>query len=388
MPLRILHITPSYLPARRYGGTIYAVHGLCKALATLGHHVDVYTTNRDGRGTSDVPIETPQQIDGVNVTYFPVSVPKRLYFSPAMAALLRDRIDAFDVVHGHSLYLWPPWYASRLSAKRGIPYVLSPCGMLTRSLVDRRNRLIKTLWIRWIERNNFKRAAAVRFASALEAEEACAFRLSLPQYFISGNGVDMPEPAKHLPANLERVSNGGPYVLYLGRLSWKKGLVNLIRAMAQIDGPRLIVAGNDEENLAPHLRALIDTLALDDKVLLLGPVWDANKARLMHDARLFVLPSESENFGIAALEAMSVGCPVVVTRTSGVAELVARHQAGLVTDTDSDSLADAIRTLLENPVHASRCGERGRRAVAQRYGWERAAGITADCYRRLSSNAG
>lgn len=52
--MRILHVVPSYLPAMRYGGPIYSVHALCAALARLGHDVNVYTTNVDGPGVSDV----------------------------------------------------------------------------------------------------------------------------------------------------------------------------------------------------------------------------------------------------------------------------------------------------------------------------------------------
>src|ERR1700686_3650307 len=102
--MRILHVVPSYLPATRYGGPIFAVHGLCRALAARGHQVEVFTTNVDGDGISDVPLGVPVERDGVSVHYFPSTL-RRFYFSPAMRSALLRRIADFDLVHAHSVFL-------------------------------------------------------------------------------------------------------------------------------------------------------------------------------------------------------------------------------------------------------------------------------------------
>ena len=381
--MRILHVTPSYLPARRYGGTIYATHGLCKSLAELGHDVHVYATNRDGEELSDVPTMQPTRVDGVTVTYFPVNFPKRLYHSHSMAGYLKNRIGVFDIVHGHSLYLWPPWYTSRVCAKCRVPYVLSAHGMLVYSLMVKKNRLIKTLWIKLLERNNFRRASALHFASSMELKEARRFKFHIPRHFITAHGVAMPAPAAVLPGELAAIVNNRRYILYVGRLNWKKGIENLIRAMTDVDDAQLIIAGNDEENYRPRLHALIDTVGLQHKVTICGPVWDENKAKLMQEASVFVLPSYSENFGIAALEAMSVGCPVVVTSGTGVAEIVSQHRAGVVTTGDSASLARAIDSVLADREQAARFGAHGRRAVAEYYDWKRIGRLTLDNYQQV-----
>src|SRR5438874_10292208 len=148
--VRILHVVPTYLPATRYGGPIYAVHGLCRALAARGHEVDVVTTNVDGAGVSDVPLGRAVDVDGVRVTYF-ASPFSRLYWSPSM------RFDAsrYDVVHLHSVYLWPTWAAARVARRAGVPYIISPRGMLVRELIARKSRLVKSAWLRMVERRNF-----------------------------------------------------------------------------------------------------------------------------------------------------------------------------------------------------------------------------------------
>src|SRR5260370_12641261 len=79
--VRILHVVPTYLPATRYGGPIFAVHGLCKALVARGHEVEVFTTNVDGDCVSDVPLGTGVQLDRVRWHSF-LSTMRRLYYSP------------------------------------------------------------------------------------------------------------------------------------------------------------------------------------------------------------------------------------------------------------------------------------------------------------------
>src|SRR6266508_6247014 len=100
--MNILHVVPTYLPARRYGGPIVAVHGLCKALAGRGHRVVVFTTNVDGAGVLDVPAGEPRDVDGVTVRYFRALFP-RLYWSPDLGKALRTEVGHYDLVHNHSV---------------------------------------------------------------------------------------------------------------------------------------------------------------------------------------------------------------------------------------------------------------------------------------------
>src|SRR6516165_7309876 len=104
--MKILHVVPSYYPAVRYGGIIPAVHDLAKALVLRGHEVEVYTTNADGPGISDVPIGKPVERDGVRIWYFQTGVGRRLYRSPEMLVALCSNLPTFDIVHLHSAYLW------------------------------------------------------------------------------------------------------------------------------------------------------------------------------------------------------------------------------------------------------------------------------------------
>ena len=152
-PLRILHVVVTYYPAVRYGGPIRSVHGLAAAQAQRGHDVHVYTTNVDGDSVLDVPTDRPAELDGVKVHYFPVSQAlRRLYGSPALARRVRETIGEFDVAHIHAVFLLPLRDAARAAARAGVPYVVTPRGMLIRVLIQRKSRWVKTAWINLIER--------------------------------------------------------------------------------------------------------------------------------------------------------------------------------------------------------------------------------------------
>lgn len=306
----------------------------------------VFTTNVDGDAESDVPLDREVLLDGVRVRYF-ASTFRRLYVSPAMRTVLQD-IDSFDLVHNHSVFLWPTTAAARAAKKHSVPYVISPRGMLVRDLIQRKSSFVKRAWIRLIERRNFADAAAIHFTSQRELDDARETRIPIPRPFVVPNGIDViPRP------DVPRDPNT---VLYLGRINWKKGLDRLITALPA--NVKLIVAGNDEENLTPKLREL----ARGRDVELPGPVYGDAKWELLARAAAFVLPSLSENFGNVVVEAMMMSTPVIVSPEVGVASDVESAGAGVVTH----DFASAIGDVLRDPRDY---GSNGRALVESTFTW-------------------
>ncbi len=199
--MKLLHVVPTYLPAWRHGGPILAVHGLCKALAARGHQVTVFTTSVHGEGTLDVPLARPVDVDGVEVRYFPVLPFRRLYIAPGLAAAARAEAARFDAVHLHSVFLWPTSAAARAAERAGVPYLLSPRGMLVPELIRAHGRRRKLAWMLLAERRTIERAAALHVTSALEAREAARLDLPLPPCEVVPNGID-PAPWDGDPAAL------------------------------------------------------------------------------------------------------------------------------------------------------------------------------------------
>jgi glycosyltransferase involved in cell wall biosynthesis len=366
--VKILHVVPTYLPARRYGGPIVAVHGLCKALAARGHGVHVFTTNVDGDSVSDVPLDRPVEMDGVQVHYFASSF-ARLYWSPAMRRALREA-SSFDIVHIHAVFLWPGVAAARAAHKSGVPYVISPRGMLVPELIRGKSAFAKTTWLRLVERRGFEHAAAIHFTSQLEWEDARRVGLPLPSPIVVPNGIDLtPRPP---------VARDDRTLLFLGRVNWKKGIDRVIELMPSLRGIRFIVAGNDEEGLTPRLMALAQKLGVDDRVQFVGPVYGDAKDEMLARATLFVLPSRSENFGNAVLEALAMETPVVLSSEVGLADVVVNAGAGAVG-------LEQIAGLLEDSSRLRGMGRDGRALVESQFAWPRVAAQMEEAYCSIRS---
>jgi glycosyltransferase involved in cell wall biosynthesis len=384
--LRILHVVPSYIPAYRYGGPIYSVHGLCKALSARGHDVHVFTTNVDGPNDSDVPLQTPVDIDGVSVWYFPSRYLRRLYYSPPMERAMNRELKNYDLLHLHSIFLWPTWAAARAARKAGIPYIISPRGMLVRDLIRRKNNLIKSAWITLIERSNLANASAIHVTSNLEEKEAKAFGMKFPPLFVVPNGLDGDdkiEEDKMPSSDIEALLTKRPFLLFVGRINWKKGLDRLINALPLIPHIQLIVAGNDEDKYTAVLESLAQKRGVTDRITFIRQVYGVDKRALFKNALLFVLPSYSENFGIAVIEAMAAGCPVVVTPEVGLSDTVRETGSGIAVQGDPQILAGSINNLLSSPDLMRKMGENGRRTVKERFTWEAIAQSMESVYRNV-----
>lgn len=374
--MRILHVVPSYIPAYRYGGTIRSVHGLCKGLVKLGHDIHVFTTNVDGPSDSDVPLRTPVNIDGVKVWYFPSNHLRRLYWSQAMSKVFKLYAKGFDILHLHSIYLWPTWAAARAAHAENIPYIITPHGMLVKELIRRKSRLLKLAWIHLIERHNLEHASSIHMTSKREVDEASRFGFHLPSVFVVPNGVDFQSSNRYeegVSASIRKVLKKTPFLLFLGRVSWEKGLDRLIPALSNIPDVHLIIAGNDEENYRTVLEPLADKFDVKNRITFTGPVYGADKTALLRHAAIVVLPSYSENFGIVVMEAMAAGRPVVVTPEVGLADTVQETGAGLVVEGKSEKLGEAIKSLLSKPTELEQMGKRGRKAVEDNFTWDAVA---------------
>lgn len=370
--LRVLHVAPYYLPAFRYGGPVRSVHGLAAATAALGHEVHVYTTNIDGDASIDPPDDVPVVRDGVQVSYFAAGLGRRVFRAPDMGPALEASVASFDVVHIHCVWVWPTIVAAAAARRYGSPYVLAPRGMLVRDLIRRQSNLAKRAWLALFDRRNVMDAAAIHVTADSEAADLVALGLTHPRVRVVPNGVE--PPAQTLSAEATRaiaaVAQGAePYVLFLGRVAWKKGLDRLVAAAERLPGAKIVVAGYDENGYLAVVKNLVAKAAISDRVSFVGPVEGASKWALIRNARCLVLPSYHENFGISAVEAMAVGCPVVVTEEVGLADAIRETGSGIVTSGDPTRLAAAIGDILSSPALGKAMGKAGARATRERFSW-------------------
>ncbi|MFZ2491714.1 MAG: glycosyltransferase [Thermoanaerobaculia bacterium] len=367
--MKLLHVVPTYFPAVRYGGPIVSVHGLCASLAKRGHEVHVFTTNVDGDGTLDVPIDGPVAQDGVFVHYFPSEF-RRVYWSRAMRAALRKDVAQFDFVHVHAVFLWPGTAAAREARRQRIPYLVSPRGMLVPELFKKRSGAAKRAWLELFGRRDLAAAAGIHFTSESEMDDCRRLGVAIERGVVVPNGVDAPPPPE--------VPRDETLLLHLGRISWKKRLDLVIRHLPAVPTARFVIAGNDEEDLTPRLQTLARTLSVADRVTFSPPVFGDEKWELLARAALFVLMSDSENFGNAVVEALAMETPVVLSSGVGVSSEVVAAGAGAIG-------LEQIQRLLADPELRREMGHRGRALVESRFGWDGIAQSMEGLYDSLVS---
>ncbi|MFT5449611.1 MAG: glycosyltransferase involved in cell wall biosynthesis [Gammaproteobacteria bacterium] len=375
--MRILHVIPSYLPAVRYGGPVLSVHGLCRALVRAGDEIDVFTTMIDGDRNIEVESGVRVEMDGVGVHYFATATPRRWYYSPAMSAALNTRIANYDIVHIHALFLHPVSAAAHAARRARVPYLISPRGMLVRSLFAQRSKPLKSVWMALLGRRLLARAAAVHVTSATERDDVGAFNLRLNKVLDIPNGID------GISADGERIVRDSKLVLFLGRVTWKKQVDRLVSAMASCPELNLVVIGPDDEGLVPALQHLARQLNVEQRVRFLGAMHGEERDEWYLRAGMFVLPSRSENFANAVLEAMAAGCPVIVTPQVGLGEVVRDSGCGIVCDGSIEALSESMRQIADHPDRARKMGSQGRQVVNEGFLWSAVAARMRVAYREI-----
>jgi glycosyltransferase involved in cell wall biosynthesis len=386
--LHVVHVIAAYLPATRYGGPTNSVHGLCKALVRLGHRVQVITTDADGDGHSAVPLHTPVALDGVEVTYYRCAGVKRFGWAPGMQLGFATALASADVLHTHSAFQWPTSAAARVAENAGVPHVYAPRGALVPESVRRKSYWQKRAWIELFERRALAHAARLHVTCAAEYRDAqrLGMGLPLPAACVLPNGIDLPGalPEKiGAPAISAAVEESrGEYAVFLGRISWIKGLDRALRALVGTQ-VRLIVAGTDHEGLRPDLERMAAQLGVAERVRFVGHANDDDKWLLLKRARFLILPSINENFGNVVVEAMSMGCPVIVTPEVGAADVVKQSEGGLVARGEPDALRAAMLELWSDHALRERMAAAGQRYAREQLLWEPIARRMADCYHEI-----
>ncbi len=385
--LRILHVIRSL--ASRYGGPPKACIEMAEAVAHLGHRVSIYTTNQDGSGCLDVPLDRPVVKNGVEVSYFAVQPPRFFGTSFTLAQALRRHISLFDVVHIHSLYLFHGAAAGHYCRKAGVPYIVRPHGTLD-PYMFRRHRYRKLLVEIAFERRNIKDAALLHFTAEEEKVLARPYSLGTVGVVVP-NGVRVDDYSS-LPARggfraKHPVLMDKTIVLFLGRIHSKKGFDLLIPAFSTVVEERpdahLVIAGPDDEGYGVEVRALVDASGVHDHVTFTGLVTGSEKLALLADADMFVLPSYSENFGIAVAEAMACQLPVVVSDKVNIWREVLDAQAGVVVPCQRDRVAGAIIRVIDSDERKA-MGRRGRRLVEERFQWKHIAPQLVSMYKEAA----
>ena len=414
-----LHIIQRYYPY--IGGSELYFQMLSEWFAARGDRVTVYTTDAwdlehfwaAGKRRIDWGA-APREHNGVAVRRFPVRRPPLWRFGypvtrrlmthlsalplpggaailrragtfspwvPSLARALREETARFDLVHSANIALEGPILAAEDYCRRlDVPLVVTPFVHLAEG---GRGRVSKYYTMRH-QLGTLRRAAAVVAQTALERRFLLAQGVAEERLHLVGAGVD---PATVVggdgAAFRTRHNIEGPIVAIIGTTAHDKGTPHLVQAMQSLwqqgRTATLVIAGPTMEHFVRWFAAL--PIADRARCRLLGFISPEEKRDLLAATDVFALPSRTDSFGIVYLEAWCCGIPVIGARAGGVPDVIADGEDGLLVPFGAvPALADALRTLLDDPTLAARLGARGRAKTLERHTWERVATAFAGIY--------
>ena len=390
--MKVAQLATRYPPGP--GGVERHVAELAPLLAARGHRVDVYTSElyREfpwERFSASVPREETTAFGAVH--RLPVwSLPGELhytFFRGLGRALARDRPD---LLHAHTYGTNQVAVARRHHRRFGAPFVLTahfhPIWSIEGGWLRHR---IRGFYDRRIAGPIVREAAVVVVQTREEERLLRSLRLRLPEVVVVPPGYrPLPSPPPGAPPFSARFGIPGPYLLFVGRWASNKGLLELVEAFAALlqEAPdaHLVLVGEDG-GMRSAVEARARSLGVDGRLHAVGHVEDeAWITAAYREARLTVLPSEYEAFGLVLLESLAQGTPVVASRVGGIPEVIEDGRSGLLVPPRSPAdLAKAIARVWNDPALARRLGEYGRTEVVPRFTWEALADHLDSLYRRL-----
>ena len=423
--MRILHVIPSLDPAE--GGPSFAVKAMAEALVNEGVEVTIATTAGaqnapvicDGLsviGEESLPENASTERRGYRVVSF------RREFEPykisfGLARWLGHNVTKFDLIHIHALFSFSSTMAARIARKKNVPYIVRPLGVLNRWGMENRRRIPKLVSFRLVELPILLHAAVIHYTSETERMEAGELNEKLARH----SSVVIPLPIEQRAWSKEQRAKSGQQflvrfprvrgkrvVLFLSRIDPKKGIELLLEAFAIVREKEkdvaLVIAGDGEKSYVRELRERARRLfgssaggnarptreeeEEEGAIIWTGHLSGEMKAAALAAATIFVLPSYSENFGIAAAEAFAVGLPCVLSENVGLSDEAQLTGAALVTKCDITELASAITTLMLDPEKRARMGKAARQFASERLSLERIGRQLQQEYHRSVKRSG
>ena len=355
--MTILHVMPNV--SRAFGGPTESLIGYTQAART--QDIDVHVAAPAVSAEDEAWLRN--QLPEASFHFFASAGQHAYVMAPVLWTWLWQEANRFDALHVHGLFNPVSSLSAHIGIARGLPTVMRPFGTLSRYTFSRRSTL-KRLYFALLDRPALRRAAAVHFTTEAERDESNRLSINFedrsavvpPPWRGEATAPDMDEKADR------------PTVLYMSRLHPKKNVQGLLRAWAQVVADRpdaqLWVAGDGDDDYVQDLHDTVAEHGLGDSVSFLGFVSGGEKERVLREAWAFALPSHQENFGVAVLEAVAAGLPVVISGEVQLRSFIEEKDLGRIVDrTDPSAIAAGLRAVLSDDAGRRRVAEAGPAAV-------------------------
>jgi glycosyltransferase involved in cell wall biosynthesis len=382
--------------ATRAGGVAAFAGGSAVELVSLGVHVRTFSTDLAVAPWKWIQPQRRVRRDELHpalaasdLQLFPVRFPRRMAFSPALARALRRELSAVDVLHIHNLWQHPQYAAYRAALRHNVPYVVSPHGAFDPYL-RQRSRIPKRVSTAVWQREMLDNAALIHVTTDAERDAIADISPHVPRVVVPCSLYVEDFASLPTRTHFRRSRLGGydgPLILFLGRITQKKGLDVLLRAFALVrrdHEAKLAVVGPDDEGLLPTLRSLAAELRIEADVVFMDPLYGEDRLAALASADVWALSSHAENFGIAVAEAMAAGCVVVTSPGVDISAEIAAEGAGLVAAASPEPFAQALLKVLSEDRLRTQLREAARR-FARRYDWSAVAPQLREMYRSVAA---
>ncbi|MBI3591469.1 MAG: glycosyltransferase [Candidatus Melainabacteria bacterium] len=353
-----------------------------------GIKIDVITTNSGLEKSQNLIRSSWTEIEGVRIRYFPYFLGESYTFSPRLfgATLFESKI--YDLIHITAIWNFPVLAGSLGAAIHKKPYIISPRGSLYEEAMNVKSAYLKKLYFGLVARHYVNKADALHFTTVDEKERVTSFLKLENRSFVIPNGFDLAGfnklPEKGSFKKKHPILSDKKYILFLGRLTKQKGLDLLVEAFGQLTKDRkdlfLVIAGGDDEGYKSLVMQWLSNHGLLDKVLFTGILTGGEKLSAFVDAEMFVLPSYFENFGMAVVEAMLCGVPVVISNRVGICTEIQKNRAGIIIDLTPRSLFTGMKSLLENPDLSKNISKQGKKLAEENYDVNKIADMMIKAY--------
>ncbi|MEH1827701.1 MAG: glycosyltransferase [Nostoc sp.] len=384
--MKILMVIPALGDV--YGGTTKIVIELAESVAKLGVNVDIVATNANGSTTLDVPLNKWITEKKYRVQYFSYFNFLDYKFTLSMTRWLFHNVCDYDIVHTNAIFSYPVLAAHLACRFRIVPYIATPHGMMEPWALAYKGWK-KKFYFSFFENPLLQKANAIQMTASTEARHISTLDLKTPLVFVS-NGINstdfesLPNPELFY----EQFSNTRNKILiiFLGRIDPKKGLDLLATAFAKahekFPETHLIVAGPDNTGFLPTAESYFSEAGCKDAVTFTGMLTGPIKYAALAAANIYVAPSYSEGFSMSVLEGMATGLPCVITTGCNFPE-AAESQAASVVDINADQIANALISLLQDPIQAKNMGDRARKFILENYTWDSVASKLISVYQDI-----
>jgi len=382
-------------PPRKYGGITNVSYNTAKRMVARGHEVVVYTTDVGNDSYSRLNVKDSLVFENIRVHYFKnisnkLAFKHRILLPLGIIPFINNKKSDFQIIHLNGYRNILNMVISRYAHKNNIPYVIQTHGSIPRIMEKKR---IKWFFDVLFGYEMLRNASKVIALNETEHQQYRGINISDEKIEVIPNGIDLSDYKNLPPRGLFKqkygIKKGERMILYLARIHKIKGVDVLVNAFAMVlkklGDVKLVIVGPDE-GYREELDLLVKKLNINDKVLLIGPLYDNDKREAFIDSYVYILPSRYETFPMSLLEAYACCRPVIASRIGGLKHLVIDGVTGLLFESENtEQLAKSLQSMLKDDVKTENMGKKGRQFVEMNFDIEKVIDQFEEIYNKLIS---